>query len=186
MVFLTRLSISMKYFGISGDEHQKGSWIRNHLLFVMCSLPMSFNVLPNIAYLIVFHNSENVLGITHLIYAILINGGTWMGYLIMAIRQRNLRELIDELKSVVASSECWCSTITSRKGLAILFSGELTSAKDIYVETANLLDKICRIYAVICVIGALGVFVMPYAKPLYHYLIGEYSFASWYTPYKTL
>lgn len=25
---------------------------------------------------------------------------------------------------------------------------------------------------------------MPYAKPFYHFLIGKYSFASWYTPYK--
>lgn len=66
------------------------------------------------------------------------------------------------------------------------FSGESTPARDIYAKTAISLDKIRQIYTVGVLIGTLGVFVMPFARPFYHFLIGQYSFASWYTPYKTM
>lgn len=176
----------MKYFYISADENGNESRIRKMISFVVCSLPMMFILLPNTAYLIVFFNSEGVSGITHLIYTIFMIGGIWIGYLIIAIRQEDFRELMDEIKTVVASSKCRHLVINVRKVPLIFVSEELTPTKYIYMRTAILSDKICRIYAILCVSGVTGAFVMPYAKPLYHYFIGKYSFASWYTPYKTM
>lgn len=68
----------------------------------------------------------------------------------------------------------------------MLFSGELNTSTDIYAKTANLLDRICKFYLTVCLTGSLEAFIMPYVKPLYHYILGKYSLASWFTPYKTM
>lgn len=95
----------MKYFGIWTDEHVKRSRFRKVILFVLCSLPIMFILVPNMAYFIVFYHSEDVLGITDLIYTIFLFFGVWNGYIIIAFRQEHLRKLIDELKWLIAKSE---------------------------------------------------------------------------------
>lgn len=186
MIFITSLLVVMRYFGVLPDEHLKKIRIREVILFLVCSMPMMFVFIPSIVYLIVFYDSINVLDMTDLIHTIFIFGCNWSSFLIIAINQIRFRRLIDELKLFVAKREC---SVAHRRNLSQLIfcsPGQRTASGGIYVETAILLDKICIIYTVACITGVLGVFLMPFARPFYHYLVGSYSFASWYTPYKTM
>lgn len=103
MIFVTYTFVLMKYFGILADEHLNGFRLRELILFIACSLPMMFILVPNIVYLIVYRNALDVFVSTDLIYTIFMFAGTWNGYLILAIRQIRLRNLINELKTVVAN-----------------------------------------------------------------------------------
>lgn len=105
MIFVNHLFVLLKYFGISADEKANRSPTQKLLLFILCSFPMMFILGPNILYFILSYKSEDVLGITDLAYTIFMFSGIWNSYLIMAIRQGNLRELLNELKSFVAKSE---------------------------------------------------------------------------------
>lgn len=92
----------MKYFAVLPDESVKSLRIRDLIAFVVCSLPMMFVLIPSIVYLIVFFDSINVLDLTDLIHTIFIYGCIWSGYLIIAKNQIRYRDLIAELRSLVA------------------------------------------------------------------------------------
>lgn len=186
MIFITSLLVVMRYFGVLPDERVKNIRITEVILFLVCSTPMMFVLIPSIVYLIVFYDSINVLDLTDLIHTICIFGCNWSSYLIIAMNQIRFRRLIDELRLFVAKRECCAVPHLNLSQQIFCSPGQKTASGGIYVETAILLDKICIIYTVACVIGVLGVFLMPFVKPFYHYLIGSYSFASWYTPYKTM
>lgn len=113
MIFITYLFVFMKYYGISANAHEKSSLLWKSFMFVLCSLPLMFVLIPGVVYLIVYHNSENVLGITDLFYTIFMFTGLWGGFTILTVRQKYLHELINELRSLVAKSEYYRSSTIS-------------------------------------------------------------------------
>lgn len=104
MVFITNLLVIMRYFAVLPDERIKCARIHKFILFVVCSLPMMFVLIPSILYLILFFDSINMLDLTDFIHTILIYGCNWSSYMIIAFNQICFRNLIGELKSMVAKS----------------------------------------------------------------------------------
>lgn len=105
MVFVTAVLIWMKSFGVLPDDHVKEIQIRAIFWFLVCSLPLMFILIPNIVYLVIFHKLEKVYGLTDLMYTIIMFIGVWNGYLIIAVKQISIRDLLNELKLLVSHSE---------------------------------------------------------------------------------
>lgn len=190
MVFATIFLSLMSFLGVLPDDHLEQIRPREVFWFTACSSMQMFILLPNLVYLIVFHASEEVYGLTDLMYTIILFSGVLNGYRIVFLRQISIRDLINELKRVVAESEYLnrfpSDSSESRLNHCHSCTEESTPGKYIYAATASQVDRLCHSYVMCAIVGNLGVFVMPYAKPLYYFLAGKYSFASWYTPYKTM
>lgn len=105
MASITSLLVLMKYFALLPDEHVKIIRLRELILIFMCSLPILFVLIPKIVYLMMFHDTEDVIGFTDLIYTIFMFFGVWCGYLIIASRQIRIRNLLFDLKVIVSNSE---------------------------------------------------------------------------------
>lgn len=106
MVLVRSLLLLMKYFAILPEDGVKSVRLREIILFIVCSLPMMFVLVPSIAYLIAFSHTISVLELTDLFHPIFIYGPIWSGYLIVAKNQIRFRDLINELKTFVEKSEC--------------------------------------------------------------------------------
>lgn len=110
MVFITYVPAIMNFFAVLPDDHVKAIGPRGFLMFIVRSLPVLFILIPNIAYLIVNFDPSNVFELTDLIYTIVLYDCNWNGYVILVVRQIRFRDLIAELKLMVAKSECRLNT----------------------------------------------------------------------------
>lgn len=110
MVFITYVPAIMKFFAVLPNDHAKGIGLRGFIMFIVRSVPVLFILIPNIAYLIVNFDPSNVFELTDLIYTIVLYDCNWNGYIILVVRQIRFRDLIAELKLMVANSECLLST----------------------------------------------------------------------------
>lgn len=107
MLLVRSLLLLMKYFAVLPEDHVKSVRLREIILFIVCSLPMMFVLIPSIAYLIAFSHTISVLDLTDLFHPIFIYGPIWSGYLIIAKNHIRFRDLMNELKMFVEKSEYW-------------------------------------------------------------------------------
>lgn len=176
----------LRWFGLYPSENLTRSGIKDTLYIIVVSLPLWFVLLTSYAYFKANIKTADIAVITDNMYTNFIFTMMCGNYFLLTLRKFEIREIIDEMEAMLKISKFNSKVL----GWAFLkyelfIAGLLKKDISMYEKANNQSESFIKKYTLWCFIGNMGVNCFPFLRPLFHYATGKYSFASWYTPYKS-
>lgn len=199
MSFMPTTRLFLRMFGLYPNKKITKTGVPDTLYIIMLSLPLWFVNLTSYAYLDANAQTADIAVITDSMYTNFIFTMMCGNYIILTIRKFQVRSVIDFMDDVVMERKLFIISAILHRRKRIYFQQQLFifSLFDLnhagrrigntlmYDDANDRSEYFIKMYTLWCFIGNMGVNCFPFLLPLFHYLTGQYSFASWYTPYKS-
>lgn len=176
----------LRWFGLYPSEKLNQPGIKDTLYIIVVSLPLWFVLLTSYAYFKANIKTADIAIITDNMYTNFIFTMMCGNYFLLTLRKFEIREVIDEMEAMLEISKFHLqSSASSNSKLKLFIAGLLQKDILMYEKANNQSEFFIKKYTLWCFIGNMGVNCFPFLRPLFYYATGQYSFESWYTPYKS-